>query len=119
MNKELQSLNERIAERIGRDLVELIPADQWQAMVDNEVLKFKRDTAPKIIQKLLEEDFILKAKVRIDELTQGNTYDEMSNDYINEKLTEFIGKSSGVMFAYMLTPTMQTLLQDLRSRLGY
>lgn len=119
MSKELQTLNQRIAERIGKELVELIPADQWQQMVDNEVSKFKRDVAPKIIQDLMREVYVNKAKVTIDKLTTSTEWDQITQEQINLELEQFIGKSAGTIFAGMLSPSMQMVLQDLRGRLGY
>lgn len=119
MGNELQTLNERIAERIGKDLVELIPKDQWQSLVDAEVAKFKRDTAPRIIQDLMREAYMNKAKASVDNLTTSTDWDAATQQQINGDLEQFIGKSAGVIFAGMLSPSMQMVLQDLRGRLGY
>jgi hypothetical protein len=119
MGTELQTLNERIAERIGKDLVELIPQDQWQALVDTEVAKFKRETAPNIIRELMQEAYMNKAKATIDKLTTSTGWDSVTQEQINEELEQFIGKSAGAIFAGMLSPSMQMVLQDLRGRLGY
>ena len=118
MTNELQTLNERIAERVGEHLVDLIPADQWQALVDAEVLKFKRDVAPKIIGELIKEAYMLKAKATIDKLTTSTGWDDDAQANINKDLELFIGKSSGAIFATMLSPAMQMALQNLRSQLG-
>jgi len=119
MDKSLQTLNERIAERIGKDLVDLIPEDQWKIMVDAEITKFKRDVLPKMIQELLSEIYLDKAKVTVDKLTEQTGWNHETQMDINENLTEFIGVSSGVIVAQMLSPAMQMVLSDLRSRLGY
>lgn len=119
MSQELQTLNERIAERIGKDLVELIPQDQWQEMVDNEVAKFRRQIAPGIIQELIKEQFLHKAKVEIDKLTSTNKWDAEAQECINEDLEKYIGKSAGVILSAMLAPSTQMALQELRRQLGY
>ncbi len=119
MSKELQTLNEKIAERIGKDLVDLIPKDQWQSIVDREILKFKRDVAPGIIQDLLKESYINKAKSTIDRLTMQEGWDSERQSQINSELEKFIGDSAGIIFAGMLSPSIQIVLQDLRGRLGY
>lgn len=118
MTTELQSLNERIAERIGNDLVDLIPADQWQTMVDAEIHKFKTITAPKIIQEQLNKQFTDKVKDTLNALTTDE-WDLETQRSINKALESFIGASSGVIVAGMLSPSMQIVLQDLRGRLGY
>lgn len=119
MGTELQTLNERIAERIGKELVDLIPKEQWQSMVDKEINTFKNVTAPKIMQDLIKERFLETAKLRVDELCVSDGWDNISNEVINTELEKFIGKSAGTIFAVMLAPSMQMVLQDLRSRLSY
>jgi len=119
MSNELSTLNERIAERIGKDLVDLIPPEQWQALVDKEIHTFINVTAPKIIQEELKEAYKVRVTTIVDQFTGTDTYDEMTQEYINGKLKEFLGAAGGVMFAATLQPTMQMVLQDLRNRLGY
>ena len=112
-------MNERIAERIGKDLVDLIPADQWQEMVDREVAKFRLETGPKIIQELLREAYTVKAKEVIGALTSDATWDQESGQYVSEELERFIGKSSGAIMGAMLAPAMSQVLPNLRNQLGY
>lgn len=120
-NDQLQSLNERIAERIGGELVSLIPEGEWQKLVDVEVAKFKREVAPAIIQDLLKETFKNKAVQDIDELCQTGKWNQLTNEYTFPKLREFIGASGGEIFAAVMSPTMANVLSDLRNRLqnGY
>ena len=119
LNKELQTLNERIAERIGKELVDLMPPDQWQKLVDTAIVEFKEDTAPKIIHQLITEKYTEKAKGIVDKLTSSIEWNTTTQEFIYSDLERFIGKSSGNIFAAMLTPAMQMALQDMKNRLGY
>jgi len=119
VESQIQSLNQKIAERIGKDLVDLIPTDQWQKIVDHEVLKFKKETAPSIINELLREAYMVKAKETVDKLRLSTEWDEVAQEQINSELERFIGRASGTILAGMLSPAMQMVLQDLRGRLGY
>ena len=118
MSNELRSLNERIADRIGKDLVDLIPDDQWQGMVDKEIDKFNNITGPKIISDLLTEAYMNKAKATIYNLTQYVEWDSNAQKSINKELEKFIGESSGIIVASMLSPSMQMVLSDLQTRLN-
>ena len=118
MSQELQTLNQRIAERIGKDLVELIPEDQWQALVDKEVEKFQRETAPEIIKELLTEKFKEHAVDRVSELSNTVEWSDITSTYTNEKLRQFIAQSGGEIFAGVLTPAMQMVISDLNQRLN-
>lgn len=119
MTNELKTLNEKIAEKVGENLVDLIPQDQWQAIVDKEVQIFKNQTAPRIIQDLLKEAYLERAKGVISELADTTEWDEITGEYTNKALEQFIGQSAGVIVGTMLTPAMQQVLQDLRYKLGY
>lgn len=117
MSDQLQTLNQRIAERIGKELIDLIPPDQWQALVDAEVAKFRQETAPKIVAELLREAFKNQAIASVNHLTLTNEWDELTQTYINTKLKDFIGSSGGEIFAAVLSPAMTMVLSDLRNRL--
>ena len=119
MSTELRTLNEKIAEKVGENLVDLIPQDQWQAIVDKEVQSFKNQTAPKIIQDLLKEAYVERAKGTISNLVDSTEWNEITGEYTNKALEQFIGQSAGAIVGAMLTPTMQQVLQDLRYKLGY
>jgi hypothetical protein len=119
MSNELQTLNEKIAERIGKDLVDLIPKDQWQSMVDNEISKFRRDTAPGLIRDLIKDDFLARARIELDKLTSASEWNDEAKAYINEELIKYISSSSGSIFAGMLAPSTQMVLENLRHNLGY
>jgi hypothetical protein len=118
MTKELQTLNERIADRIGKDLVELIPKQQWKDMVDAEIHKFVTVVAPKIIQEQLTEAYKLKVKAIVDSYVINDDFDQLSNIYVNTKLKELIAASGGEIFAGILNPAMQQVMLNLRSQLG-
>lgn len=118
MNNRLETLNERIADRIGRDLVELIPEDEWQQLVNKEIRKFKLDIAPKIIQEMLKETYKNEAKAAIQELTLTDEWSEITGNMTSSKLKEFISEGGGMIFAGVLSPAMSMVLQDLNNKLN-
>ena len=119
MSNELQTLNERISEKVGETLVDLIPAEKWQQIVDREIAKFENVDAPKIIQSMLEEKLKASVTAEIDRYTVGDEWNEAISMYVSSALKQFIGESSGVIMAGMLSPAMTMVMQDLRSRIGY
>ena len=120
MTKELQTLNQRIAERIGKDLVDLIPPDDWQRLVDTEIRKFQQDVAPQIIQELMREAYIAKAKVTIDKLTNTSEWSAVTQQQVNTELEQFIGAAGGVIFAGVMSPAMSMVLHNLKNQVnGY
>lgn len=118
MGNKMQSLNERIAERVGENLVDLIPDDQWQALVDEEVRKFRTVKAPQIIQEVLTETYKTQAKAEILKLIDTDEWSEITGNMTSSKLKAFITECGGQIFAGVLTPAMGMVLQDLHSRLN-
>jgi len=119
MGQELQTLNERIAEKIGKDLVDLIPKDQWQKMVDVEIHNFKQHAAPKIISELIEAEYRKEVIKCVNVFCTTDDWNKLTNEPINNALTELLADSGGVIFAGMMQPAMQMVIQDLRNRIGY
>ena len=119
MTKELQTINQKIAEKVGKELIDLIPEDEWKRIIDHEIAVFKQNTLPNIIQEMLKESYLSKVKVTVDKLTQSTKWDVETQQQINNELEKFIAASASQIFAGMLSPSIQMILQDLRSRLGY
>jgi len=115
---ELQTLNERISEKVGKELVDLIPKEQWQAIVDNEVLKFKRETVPSIIKEMLTDTYKEKTREYMDKLTTTDGWQQLSNNHLSSELKKLIAESSAEIFAGMLSYPMQQVMMNLRSQLG-
>jgi len=78
MKNELQSLNERIAERIRSELIDFIPQDEWQSIVNTEINKFRTVTIPEIIEELLREAYMYKIKVEIGGLITSHEWDTVT-----------------------------------------
>ena len=120
MSNELQTLNQRIAERIGKDLVDLIPTDDWQRLVDTEVRKFRQAVAPQIIQELMREEYIKKAAATIDKLTSTTEWNAVTQEQVNTELEQFLGAAGGVIFAGVMSPAMSMVLNNLKNQVnGY
>lgn len=117
MSQELQSLNERIAERVGKELVDLIPEDQWQEIVNNEIANFKRETLPKMLKAALADAFKESVQAEVQKLATGNEYNQITGTYTNSALKQFIGDSGGEIFAAVLSPAMTQVMQQLLSQL--
>lgn len=118
MGKELQTLNERIAEKVGENLVDLIPADQWEKLVSDQIDFFMTNKAPGIIQKLLTEELyktvagVLSSSEYIT--TWGNYGEELAADGVKA----IIEKSAPTIFAAMFAPVADGLIRDLVQRLN-
>jgi len=116
---DLQTLNERIAERVGENLVDLIPQDQWQQIVNKEIETFKNVTAPKVISEMILKAFEESIKSHIGSFTHTNDWSSMTQEGTNAELKKFLGECGGEMFAAILNPAMHQVMHNLRNQLGY
>lgn len=116
MSKELQTLNERIADRVGKDLVDLIPPEQWQVLVDSQIRKFMTETAPMVIEEELTRRARKAISGRLNEIERSTEWDSSMNTYTNIAVNEMLKQSAPVVFAAMLEPAMSGFLSDLRRR---
>ena len=118
MNTELQSLNERIAEKVGKELVDLIPQEQWQKLVDSQIDKFMTDMAPQIIQEELKKLLTTAVSSKLGEAQFQGKWNQYSSQVTSEAIHTMIKEAAPEVFAAMLAPTMTGFLQDLRNRLN-
>ena len=118
MSKELQTLDERIAEKVGKDLVDLIPKDQWQALVSSQINKFMQETAPEVIQKILNEKMMEDVRAILDGHALETEWNAMTGETTILIIKEMIMKTTPEIMSAMLAPAMSGLLNDLRNRLG-
>lgn len=117
MNKELKTLNERIAEKVGESLVDLIPPEKWQALVDSEIRVFMRDKAPSVIQEELTKMLRKKVSTVLNQVEMQSKWDSLAGEQLNETIKQMLEQSAPVVFSAMLQPVMTGFLGDLRSRL--
>lgn len=117
MNKEIQTINQRIAEKIGHELINLIPPETLQNMVDQEIAKFKKEELPKIIKQLISEEYVNKVKIRIDQFTQSGEWNSMTNEMVNQQLVEFLGDNMSAIFSALIYRASSQALDNMRSKL--
>lgn len=118
MGKELQTLNERIAEKVGENLVDLIPADQWEKLVSDQIDFFMTNKAPGIIQLILKDKLqeIVASVLKSPEFT--STWDNYGNQLASEGARNIIEQSAPAIFASMFAPVADGLIRDLVQRLN-
>lgn len=114
----MSTISERIAERVGEELVSLLPQDVWQSLIAQEVEKFKTVTAPKLIEEELTKKYRELVVQEVDTICTPEWSDEVQA-FVHANLIKLIEESGGAMLAGILSPSMQMVLSDLRNRLGY
>lgn len=115
--KNIQTLEARIAERVGKDLVDLMPPEQWTTLVAAATRKFRNETAPRIIEaeltrKLKEE---MAAYMGQPEFTAQ--WSTLGHQAASEAVTELFKSSAPDILASMLGPTLQHFAESFRQSL--
>lgn len=94
------TLYAKITEWIGSELLDLIPEDEWQTIVDVEVDFFKKVTGPKLIREYLKAQYELELVKHIEELSATDEWNDFTEQYISSKLKELLKASGGESLAF-------------------
>ena len=119
MTNEMQRLSDRIAEKVGKELVDLIPPDQWKSLIEKQIAHFKEHEVPKIINQMLTERLKEDVKIKLDKYCLQDTWNQFTGSMTNEAITQLIKNTAPEIVASMLSPIMSQIVQDFRGRLGY
>lgn len=117
MKNQLQTINQKIAEKIGHELLDLIPAEEFQNMVDHEIHKFKEEDMPKIIREMITVQYKEHIKGKIIEFTCSGEYNAMTGEMVNQQLSEFLGKNMSTIFQNLFYNASNDALSRLNSSL--
>lgn len=115
---QMQTLNARIAEKVGKELVDLIDPDDWSKIIDEQVRIFKTDKLPGIVQDQLSKMF----REDINNLISSKYKQEYANGIsrtTNEFVKETLKMAAPEILEAMLSPVMSGMLQDIQNRLRY
>ena len=117
MGTVLQTLNERIAERVGKELIDLMPADEWKQIINKTVTQYKTEVIPKIILEILTENLKIDIARKLHGAYYTDQWNATVNKMTNEAVKDMLIKSVPEIFAAMLEPVTSGLMQDLRNRM--
>lgn len=115
------TLEQKIAERVGKELIELIPPEQWQELVKGQINRFMTVEAPKVAQKLLEDKFKEDMHAYLAQNIWGTpVYSDLLYRTGNELVLKVTEQAAPMLFAAMLEPAITGLMRDLQHRIrGY
>lgn len=111
---ELQTLNQRIAEKVGKELIDLIPPDQWQKIVDDQIFIFKRDIAPKVIQEELKKLLEGKVKEVLSAPEFNYEYNQFGQRLAGEAVDVLIKRSAPELVSALFGGAIQHAVDQLK-----
>ena len=120
MTNELQTLEQRIADKVGHELVGLLPPEQWQAIIDAQVHKFRTEVAPKIIQEEITQH--LRERIRNhlqnEYLSGDSKYNQEVGIWINDQVIKLMIEAGSEAIGHALAPIGQEVMQQLINSLN-
>lgn len=117
MGNELLTLQERIAEKVGDTLLDLIPEEQWNKLVADQIHHFMTQKAPGVIQDALVQHMKDTLQKALQQPEYQGTWGQYGEQLAGEAVRDILEKSAPVIFAAMLAPVADGVIQDLRNRL--
>lgn len=118
MANELATLEERISEKIGQSLIEVIPQEQWDQLMNKQIHKFMNEDAPKIIQRQLEKLLMQNVEHRLSLMSMSTDWNEVTQQNTNKMVESFIKNGAAEFFAAMMAPAVSAGIQNLRSEVA-
>jgi predicted transcriptional regulator len=115
MTNELRTLEEKIAEKVGSELVDLIGEEKWQEIIKATVDNFMTNKAPKLVEdmlvKQLQENVIAATKFGVEP-----KYDGLVGQLASDFMVEVMKKAGPEVLANMFQYQIQTAIQNLNTR---
>ena len=117
--KQLQTLEDKIAEKVGYELLDLIGQEKWTALIKSVTDEFMTNKAPRIIQDMLIKEL---QKQVIDKL-KLDTASDWSANAVNPIAKEFmisVMKEAGAtILANMFQNQVQQAIFSMNQNNGY
>lgn len=117
MNDKIQTLNDRIAERVGKELYELIPQDEWKAIIERESRTFTEVTMPKVVRDMLHDKLKEDLKIHLSSGDFIETWNDQSQQMCSDAVKEMMVQSAPVLFAEIFSAPMQNVINNMRNQL--
>ena len=121
---------EAIREKIKGAIIDVIPNEQWDAMILAEMKKFMDERyegsgyhrhhipsgAQEVIQSVLMEDVKSRTKKMLESPEWNSYWDQNTGRIAGEKITEFMEKNGTVILNNWLGSMMQSFIDQLKYR---
>lgn len=113
MTAALTSFEDGVKMRIKSIVADLIPEDRWNDIVLSTVRSFEKDDLPKMVKKLLEEEY---KKVIATEFAKPEWRETWTNGSTgaSEAVKTIIIDSAPLILASLIGGSMQSLVQQLQ-----
>ena len=114
MNKTIMTLEEKVSEKVGAELIDLIGEDKWKELIKSCVDNFTTNKAPKIIEEMLVSNLKERVILTIQNELQPK-YDSMVGGLANDFLVDVMKKSGPQMLSNMFQFEIQNAINNLNT----
>ncbi len=119
MGNEMQGLKDRIAERVGKDLLELIPKEQWDALVSQQIDHFLTNDAPGVIKNMLTEQLKETVKETLRCPNYQARWGEFGEKITSDGLNLVLRKAAPELVVALFEPMAQRIIDGIRNGTMY
>lgn len=117
--KTIVSLEERIAERVGKELVSLIPEEQWKELINSQIDHFMHTKAPAIVQEQVRAAFLIRVKEILESPEFSDQWDfDLQQQVVGPAVKELFVKAAPEVFMGMIQPILQNALYNFKSQVN-
>lgn len=119
MSKEMQTLRQNISERVGKELIDLFPDDQWQQIVDQEIKDFTNNKLRPMVKEMIAEEYRRHAwdYIQQNPVTSISMHVE-TQGLVRELLNNAVRQNPGMILAALLEPTVRNLSMQMENALS-
>lgn len=108
-----QEIKDQLKNRILQSLIDLIPEDKLDQMVDDTMKKFEEEELPKMIMELCKKHYSEKFNEKINELVESS-WDMDKQRHVYKNLEKIVVENAPQMFAEIMSLGFQNLQYKLQ-----
>ncbi len=111
----LSDIKQRVTDTIKARFAELIPDDEWAALIDQQVKLFLEQDLPDIVKDELRQEFKHMAKAKLAKL---EWQEQWTNDgtIASEAVTRLVQENADTIFASFVSNMVQACVNQMRQQ---
>lgn len=117
MSTEVQTFEQRVRDKLKKDIADLIPEEQLSKIVQIEMSEFLKTDLPKMIKAMLAEEIKEAINREMRKPQWVGQYNDLARQNVSEQVTKIITENAALMMTSMMAGVSSQLVTDLRYRL--
>lgn len=119
MSNEIVPFEAKLKEKVKDLIGELIPDEAWEAIVEQEVREFKRNTLPDMVRNILREHYAQFIRAELRKPEWAGRYSGSGHELASGAIEEMIKAAAPAVLASLVGGAIQTAVDNLQNSLAY